>query len=82
MTREQIIEDVLDVFSKYTEVSRDDLVSAESLEELVDSMSRIEIMFEIEDRYSVQLSDEEVLGIRNFGDVVDCVGKHVPRQAG
>jgi acyl carrier protein len=82
MTRDQIVEEVLDVFSKYTEVSRDKLVSAESLEELVDSMSRIEIMFEIEDRYSVQLSDEEVLGIRNFADVVDCVGRHVPGQAG
>ena len=77
MKRDKIVEEVLDVFEKYSECARADLLTAESLEELVDSMARIEIVFEIEDKYGIELSDQEVLAIRKFSDVVDGVERHL-----
>lgn len=77
MTREQITHEILGVMAKYSEHPGEALLAAESLEELVDSMARIEIIFEIEDKYDVQIEDEEVLGIRTVADIVSCVEKRL-----
>ncbi len=77
MTREQITQEILGVMAKYSDHPGDALLAAESLEELVDSMARIEIIFEIEDKYDVQIEDEEVLGIRTVADIVSCVEKRL-----
>ena len=71
MTRQQITEEVLQVIARFSETPPQELLAAESLEELVDSMARIEIIFELEDRYNVEISDEEVLGINTVDDLAE-----------
>lgn len=77
MTRQQITEEVLQVIARFSETPPQELLAAESLEELVDSMARIEIIFELEDRYNVEISDEEVLGINTVDDIVACVARRL-----
>ncbi len=81
MTREKITAEILDVIAQYSEVPGDELLAAESLEELVDSMARIEIIFELEDRYDVEITDEEALGIRTVDDIIDCVERRLKGAA-
>jgi len=82
MTREQITDEILHVMSRYSEHPGADLLAASSLEELIDSMARIEIIFEIEDKYGVEIEDDEVLGIRTVADIVTCVEKRLVGSAG
>ena len=82
MTREQITDEILEVMAKYSEHPGSDLLAAASLEELVDSMARIEIIFEIEDKYDVEIGDDEVLGIRTVADIVSCVERRLASVAG
>jgi acyl carrier protein len=51
------------------------------LEELVDSMARIEIIFELEDKYGVEIEDAEVLNINTVDDIIDCVEKRLLNAA-
>jgi len=81
MTREQITDEILRVMSRYSEHPGAELLAASSLEELIDSMARIEIIFEIEDKYGVEIEDDEVLGIRTVADIVTCVEKRLVGSA-
>lgn len=82
MTREQITDEILRVMSRYSEHPGAELLAASSLEELIDSMARIEIIFEIEDKYDVEIGDDEVLGIRTVADIVSCVERRLASVAG
>lgn len=77
MTRPQITDEVLLVIAQFSETPRDELLAAESLEELVDSMARIEIIFELEDKYGVEIEDAEVLNINTVDDIIDCVERRL-----
>jgi len=82
MTRDQITDEILQVMSRYSEHPGTELLAASSLEELIDSMARIEIIFEIEDKYGVEIGDDEVLGIRTVADIVTCVEKRLVADTG
>lgn len=82
MTRDQITGEILQVMSRYSEHPGQELLAATSLEELIDSMARIEIIFEIEDKYGVEIEDDEVLGIRTVADIVSCVEKRLVTDTG
>ena len=81
MTREKITAEILEVIAQFSEVPGEELLAAESLEELVDSMARIEIIFELEDRYDVEITDEEALGIKTVDDIIDCVERRLKGAA-
>ncbi|TMQ67814.1 MAG: acyl carrier protein [Candidatus Eisenbacteria bacterium] len=39
----------------------------------LDSLDRITLLFELEERLKVSIPDEEARGLRTMGDIVDCV---------
>lgn len=77
MTRDRITNEVLQVIAEYSETPGDQLLAAESLEELVDSMARIEIIFALEDKYGIEIEDAEVLSIETVDDIIDCVERRL-----
>ncbi len=81
MTRPQITDEILQVIAQYSETPSAELLAAESLEELVDSMARIEIIFELEDKFDVEIDDDEVLNINTVDDIIDCVEKRLKNAA-
>ena len=81
MTRPQITDEILQVIAQYSETPSAELLAAESLEELVDSMARIEIIFELEDKYDVEIEDDEVLNINTVDDIIDCVERRLKNAA-
>lgn len=81
MTREKITAEILQVIAQYSEVPGEELLAAESLEELVDSMARIEIIFELEDKYDVEIDDEEALAIKTVDDIIECVERRLEGAA-
>ena len=81
MTRPQITDEILQVIAQYSETPSAELLAAESLEELVDSMARIEIIFELEDKFDVEIEDDEVLNINTVDDIIDCVERRLKNAA-
>lgn len=81
MTRPQITAEILQVIAQYSETPSAELLAAESLEELVDSMARIEIIFELEDKFDVEIEDDEVLNINTVDDIIDCVERRLKNAA-
>jgi acyl carrier protein len=41
----------------------------------LDSLDRITLLFELEDRLGVSIPDEEARGMRTVGDIVECIGR-------
>lgn len=63
---------VVDVLKNYTEVSAAD-IRPESLlvEDLgLNSVSYFSIVFDLEDAFGVEISDEDAIGIKTVGDLV------------
>ena len=81
MTRPQITNEIMQVIAQYSETPSAELLAAESLEELVDSMARIEIIFELEDKFDVEIEDDEVLNINTVDDIIDCVERRLKNAA-
>ena len=43
----------------------------------LDSMDTIELVFELEDNFNIQISDDELMGFKTMDDVVEYVDKRV-----
>ena len=67
-----MLEKVIDVLDGYTEVSREN-IKPESLlvEDLgLNSVSYFSIVFDLEDAFGVEISDDAAIGIKTVGDLV------------
>lgn len=73
MSEQDIRPDLIEIFRKYAECDADALLSDQKLEELVDSMSFLEIIFDIEEKFGISVSDDDVKELKTFSDVVNGV---------
>jgi acyl carrier protein len=63
------------------ELKQEDLLPGATLESLgLDSLSVIEFMFNIEDKFNIKLSNELLENIKTLQDVVDIIDKQVAEQ--
>lgn len=70
----QILAEILeDIAGVHPEAVTEDKVFAEDLD--VDSLSMVEVMVALEDRFGVGVADEEAEGLQSVGDVVTYVEK-------
>ena len=57
--------------------------SSQLMEELgLDSMDTIELVFQLEDNFNIQISDDDLMGFKTVDDVVKYVEKRVNKNKG
>lgn len=77
------LETIQQMIVEQFELKREDLVPEATLESLgLDSLSVIEFMFNIEDKFNVKLSNESLGNIKTLQDVVAMIDKQVTEQHG
>ena len=83
MTRDQITEAVLSAIAAVKRIPRESITLDSSFESLgLDSLDAINVMFEIEDKLSVSIPDEEVRSLKNVRGIVDGLERLTAAQAG
>lgn len=81
MTANDIRPELIEIFGKYSDCDREALLSGQPLEDLVDSMSFLEIIFDIEENFGISVADEDVKDLNTFDDVVNGVQELIRQQA-
>lgn len=74
-SRKEILDAVAEVLADVTNVSVADVAPDKTLtEDLdVDSLSLAELGVALQDRFGIELSDEQVVELRTVGDVVEAI---------
>ena len=74
LKEEQLKRRVLEIIDFYTKVEFDEITNDKTLDDLgLDSMDKLEIVYEIENTLHVKISNEELKNIKTVGDII----KHV-----
>jgi acyl carrier protein len=85
LDRSRILHDLKQVFERATEgrVRADEVVeTARVTEDLgVDSLNQLEIRFELERTWEMEVTDKEVKSLSTIGDVADLIVDRVARDA-
>lgn len=77
------LETIQQMIVEQFELKREDLVPEATLESLgLDSLSVIEFMFNIEDKFNIKLANESLGNIKTLQDVVAMIDKQVTEQHG
>jgi acyl carrier protein len=72
----QIASRCIDIIAKSKSISPDTITLASTFDELnVDSLDKINISFEVEEAFNVEIPDEALGTIKTVGDMVDGVAK-------
>ena len=66
----------IDIIAKSKNISPDAITLATTFDELnIDSLDKINISFEVEEAFNIEIPDEALGTIRTVGDMVDGVAK-------
>ena len=66
----------IDIIAKSKSISPDTITLASTFDELnVDSLDKINISFEVEEAFNIEIPDEALGSIKTVGDMVDGVTK-------
>jgi acyl carrier protein len=66
----------IDIIAKSKSISPDTITLASTFDELnVDSLDKINISFEVEEAFNVEIPDDALGSIKTVGDMVDGVAK-------
>lgn len=79
ITAEQVRQEVRERVAELTEMEPDEVTdSADFIEELgVDSLMAIELMVALDKEYKIDIPEEEFREIKNVGQAVEVVMKHL-----
>jgi len=80
MDRNEIRAKLVPIFQRYTESEEAALLAGGPLEDMVDSMTFLEIMFDVEDKFGISIGNEDMKEIRTFDDVVAGIEVLLARQ--
>lgn len=71
--KEEIAATVKEIFQKTLKVDPEKLTGAATLKEdlNLDSLDMIEVVYEVEDQFDVQIPEERIKEITTFGQIVD-----------
>ena len=73
MARERGKDEILETIVRYSKVSREELMAAESIDDVMQPMAVIEVVFELEEKYGMEIDDNDVLAIVSVEDLILCV---------
>lgn len=82
MTRQEIFDDVIEAISNQVYVDRDELSEKTTLHEdlAMDSLDDIEVLMKLEDKYNIDVSDDDASKCVTIGDVIDLIDRMVNGQ--
>lgn len=73
MARKRGRDEVLETIVRYSKASREELLAAESIDDVLQPMAVIEVVFELEEKYGMEIDDNDVLAIVSVEDLILCV---------
>ena len=80
-SRERICEEVRQIVADVAELPLEEVNSEASFAQLgIDSLRGLRIVVEIEKRYGVVISEDEITKIRSMPDVLALVDAHIPQE--
>ena len=72
----EIAKRCIDIIAKSKSISPDSVTLASTFDELnIDSLDKINISFEVEEAFNIEIPDEALGSIKTVGDMVDGVAK-------
>lgn len=82
MTRQEIFDDVIEAISNQVYVDGDELSEKTTLHEdlAMDSLDDVEVVMELEDKYNLEISDDDASKCVTIGDVIDLIDRMVNGQ--
>ena len=74
-TQETIVTEPAQIVEEVTGIEPSEIgIGTSFVDDLgIDSLSMVEIAVQTEDKYSVKIPDEDLMGLRTVGDVVDYI---------
>ena len=72
-SRDEIAGTVREIFQSTLKVEPDKLTDEARLQDdlSLDSLDMVEVVYELEDRFDVQIPEDKIAEIRTFGEVID-----------
>lgn len=72
-SRDEVADTVREIFQATLKIEPDKLKEETRLQDdlQLDSLDMVEVVYEMEDRFDVQIPEEKIAEIRTFGQIVD-----------
>ncbi len=70
MTKQNIRDILIQIFKEETKLEEGAFLNRQELEDFVDSLTLLEIVFKIENTFNIEVDDEKIPEMKNFEDVV------------
>ena len=82
MTRQEIFDDVVEAISNQVCIDGEKLSEKTILHEnlVMDSLDDVEVVMELEDKYNIDVSDDDASKCVTIGDVIDLIDRMVNGQ--
>lgn len=78
MTRDEVQIDMLNIVGDHLNVAHEDINDESTLESLgADSLDRVEIVMACEEKFNIQIDDNDLDGVNTFEKLVDLVTKKI-----
>lgn len=79
MTKQEIIQRLRDAMkaSGELDVNWDDVTESTAINSLVDSLSILDLIFEIQQEFDIEFDAEEMIGVDTVGDLADFLAKRI-----
>ncbi len=71
---------LIDIIKEQAKLEEAEFISANSFENLIDSLTLLEIVYEIEENFDLEIDDEQIPELRSFDEVVTLVSKMVQEK--
>ena len=81
MNRSEIYAKVSEIIAHILKISKDGVQEDSTLESLgADSLNRVELVMELEERFGIEINDEEAEKLSTVGQAVDYIAAVVQKQ--
>ena len=80
MTEQEIRAKLTEIFKAEVKLNEDDFLQGQPLSDIVDSLTLLEIVCQVEDEFDLEIEDEQIPNLKTFDDVVSGVAKLLAQQ--
>ena len=73
MTEQEIRTKLVEIFTEEAKLNQDEFLQGQPLASLIDSLTLLEIVCQIEDTFGLEIEDEQIPELKTFDDVVEGI---------